>query len=217
MADAAQRRPAVLVVFDVLQMESLDLACQPMHVRRCELERLLQLRDPCLQVVDQTDDIQLARDWLALPNVEGVVAKRADRPYVSGRARDWVKVKRQRTVDCVVIGIAGEIATPKLVVALRHGADRLHQFAVTRPLASELAGPVLEVIGEASAEQPAIRSRWQHDAVPPWRPVPPRLICEVRVSNLDAGRWARFPAVFVRWRPDRSAEDCGIDQLGATA
>ena len=38
-------------------------------------------------------------------------------------------------------------------------------------------------------------------------------ICEVRVSNLDAGRWARFPAVFVRWRPDRSPEDCGIDQL----
>jgi hypothetical protein len=37
----------------------------------------------------------------------------------------------------------------------------------------------------ASAEEPAIRSRWQHDAIPAWRPVPPRLVCEVRVSNLD--------------------------------
>jgi ATP-dependent DNA ligase len=182
-------------------------------VRRNELERLLEHRDPCLQLVDQTDEVELAQAWLTLPSIEGVVAKRADRPYVPGRGRDWIKVKRQRSVDCVVVGLAGELATPKLVLALQHADGRLHHFAVTRPLPAELAGPVSEVADEASAEAPAIRSRWQHDAVPPWRPVPPRLICEVRVSNLDAGRWARFPAVFVRWRPDRAADDCTLEQL----
>ncbi len=90
-----------------------------MHVRRRDLERLLQEPNPYLQLVDQTADVQLARAWLTLPNIEGVVAKRADRPYVSGRGRNWVKVKRQRTMDCVVVGIAGEMATPKLVLALR--------------------------------------------------------------------------------------------------
>jgi hypothetical protein len=69
------------------------------------------------------------------------------------------------------------------------GAER-EEFvhAVSRPVAQELAAPVAELLGEASAEQPAIRSRWQQDAIPPWRPVLPRLVCEVRVSNLDA--WA---------------------------
>ena len=113
-----------------------------------------------------------------------------------------------------VIRIAGELATPKLVLALQHLDGGVSTtFAVARPLPANVAGSVSNVAMQVSAEERAIRSRWQHDAAPPWRAVPPRLICEVRVSNLDAGRWARFPAVFSRWRTDRSAEDCGLDQL----
>lgn len=49
---------------------------------------------PCLQVVVQTGAHQLAQDWLRLlPAIDGVVAKRADRPYLAGRTRDWVKVR----------------------------------------------------------------------------------------------------------------------------
>jgi hypothetical protein len=29
----------------------------------------------------------------------------------------------------------------------------------------------------------------------------------------DAGRWLRTLARFVRWRPDRSSDDCWLDQL----
>jgi hypothetical protein len=35
-----------------------------------------------------------------------------------------------------------------------------------------VAVPLGEVAGDAGAEELAIRSRWQHDAVPPWRPAP---------------------------------------------
>jgi ATP-dependent DNA ligase len=102
---------------------------------------LLDGLHPCLQLVEQTADLELAQDWLSLPNLEGVVAKRVDRPYAPGRCRDWIKVKRQRTVDCVVVGVACETTTPKLVLALRHADGNLHHFAVTRPLAPELAAP----------------------------------------------------------------------------
>ena len=119
VAVAAHERPAVLMVFDILECRGVELASRPMGQRRVEVVRLLDDLHPCLQVVDQSDDIQLARDWLTLPNLEGVVAKRVDRPYTSGRARDWVKVKRQRTVDCVVVGIAGELAAPNLRFGIR--------------------------------------------------------------------------------------------------
>ena len=204
----------MLVVFDLLECVGAPLEMQPLGARRAALERLLDGLHPALQLVEQTADLDLAQDWLSLPNLEGVVAKRVDRPYAPGRGRDWIKIKRQRTVDCAVIGLAGDTKTPKLVLALRHGDGNLHHFAVTRPLARELAAPVAALLRQAGAEQPAIRSRWQHDAIPPWRPVPPGLVCEVRVSNLDAGRWARFPAVFIRWRFDRSPEECGLEQLG---
>jgi ATP-dependent DNA ligase len=128
VATVARERPAILMVFDVLRLMSVPLVAEPLAVRRSELARLLERHDPCLQVVDQTDDVELAQAWLTLPNVEGVVAKRADRPYVAGRGRDWIKVKRQRSVDCVVVGLAGEMATPKLVLALRHADGRLHHL-----------------------------------------------------------------------------------------
>ena len=57
---------------------------------------------------------------------------------------------------------------------------------------------------QADPAEAASKSRWQHDAVPPWRRVEPKIVCEVRVTNRDLGRWARFPVAFVRWRPDRS-------------
>ncbi|HEY3062764.1 MAG TPA: ATP-dependent DNA ligase, partial [Chloroflexota bacterium] len=95
VATVARERPAVLMVFDVLRLASVPLVGEPLAVRRSELARLLERHDPCLQLVDQTGEMELAQAWLTLPNVEGVVAKRADRPYVAGRGRDWVKVKRQ--------------------------------------------------------------------------------------------------------------------------
>jgi ATP-dependent DNA ligase len=211
--EVARQRPAVLVVFDLLEFAGTEFVNLALGQRRRELEQLIDGLHPCLQLVSQTPDIRQAQDWLTLPNLEGVVAKRIDRPYVAGRARDWVKVKRHRSVDCVVIGVAGEADRPKLVLALRHTDGNLHHFALSRPVPRELARPVAELLAEAGPEEAAIRSRWQHDAIPLWRRLPPRLVCEVRVSNLDRGRWARFPAVFLRWRADRSVDDCGLDQL----
>ena len=64
-----------------------------------------------------------------------------------------------------------------------------------------------------ASEQQPIRSRWQHDAVPTWRPVTPTAVVEVAFTLLDGGRWLRQPARFVRWRLDRSAADCDRSQL----
>jgi ATP-dependent DNA ligase len=70
------------------------------------------------------------------------------------------------------------------------------------------------ILAQAGAEEPPIRSRWQHAAVPTWRRVPPTAVCEVAYTLLDGQKWLRSAARFVRWRPDRSPDDCGFEQLG---
>ena len=135
-------------MFDVLVLAEQDLAVLPYVERRRALQSLLDGQHPCLQLVAHTTDIQVAEGWLAIAGLEGVVAKRLDRPYVPGRERDWIKVKRQRTVECAVIGITGDQASPRLVLALRHADGRLHHFAVTRPISAESAGPVAELTPE---------------------------------------------------------------------
>ena len=183
---------------------------EPLTRRQSYLEQLLREHlHPCLQLIEQTAEISVAQDWLALLGmIEGVVAKRVDSRYEPGRRRDWVKIKRYRTADCVVIGNAGDLRRPKLVLGLRHEDGNLHHFSVTRPIDREARGPLAALLASAGSVEAAIESRWQHDAVPPWRRVEPRVVCEVRVTKLDLGRWARFPVAFVRWRPDRSVDDC---------
>jgi ATP-dependent DNA ligase len=215
VADAIAARPAILLVFDVLELAGDEFVALPLTRRRRALEEVLSLGHPCLQLVAQTSDVEVAEAWLRISGLEGVVAKRLDRPYVAGRARDWVKVKRHRTIECAVVGITGDLSAPRLVLGLRHADGRLHHFAVTRPLAVDEASPLARLLAEVGPEESAIKSRWQHDAVPPWRRVEPNFVCEIRVTNLDLGRWARFPVAFVRWRPDRSADDCSLDQLSS--
>jgi ATP-dependent DNA ligase len=62
-----------------------------------------------------------------VPGLEGVVAKHCDRPYLAGE-RQWIKVKKQRTADCAVIGIAGDRSRPSLVLGLRHADGLFHHL-----------------------------------------------------------------------------------------
>jgi ATP-dependent DNA ligase len=210
----ARERPAVLLCLDLLTLAGHDLTMSPLVERRQRLEKLVVGLHPCLQLVTHTHDLQLAEQWLAmLPSVEGVVAKRADGRYTAGRQHAWIKVKHQRTVDCVVIGVVGDSASPRLVLGLRHGDQELHHFGITRPISPDLAKHLADVLAQAGPQERPIRSRWGHDAVPEWRRVPATAVCEVGYVLLDETRWLRQPATFLRWRPERSAVDCGLDQL----
>src|SRR5579859_371863 len=212
IADAAAGCPAVLVVFDVLQLGGNSLVDYPLVERRQQLEDVVGGLHPCLQLVLQTADLNLANDWLArVPSVEGVVAKRTDGRYRSGR-RDWIKVKRQRTADCVVIGVAGDDHAPTLVLALRHADGNLHLFGTCGQIPSTMSEPIARLLHQAGPLEGPIPSRWQHQELPAWRRVPPELVCEVRFAHAD-GRWLRQPATLLRWRPDRSPDDCGLEQL----
>ena len=210
----AQQSPAVLLTFDVLRHAGEDLTGMALRHRRARLETLLAPDPGCLQLISQTPDVDEAEDWLRfLPSIEGVVAKRADGRYQSGQ-REWVKVKHQRTADCVVIGVAGDRAMPWLVLGLRHADLQLHHVGLARPSASVLTPEFAAVLAEAGPEEDPIRSRWQHAAVPSWRRVRPTAVCEVAFTLLDSARWFRHAATFIRWRPDRSSDDCWLEQLG---
>jgi len=110
----ALRRPAVLLAFDLVRRGGTDLTGCALRDRRASLEVLVGDNVPCLQLIAQTGVVEEAEEWLELlPSIEGIVAKRAEGRYLAGQ-REWIKVKRRRTVDCVVIGVAGDMARPWL-------------------------------------------------------------------------------------------------------
>ena len=57
-------------------------------------------------------------------------------------------------------------------------------------------------------------SRWKSDEELVWEGLRPELVCEVAFDHIT-GRRIRHGAKFLRWRPDKSPEECGIEQLRA--
>jgi ATP-dependent DNA ligase len=135
--EASRHHRACLVAFDLVELAGEDLRGSPLYLRRAELERLFATELPDLELGLQTDDRELAQRWLDSElRVEGVVAKRADSYYCPGR-RDWVKVKRRHTTDCVVVGAALAQRGPVLVLGLLDDDDEPHVVGVSRPISNE--------------------------------------------------------------------------------
>ena len=85
---------------------------------------------------------------LAGTSLDGIVAKRLDLPYQSGKG--MLKIKRLRTVDCVVGGvILKREAVSHLLLGLYDEADLLH-FIGSAPLKAvdgkRLAGMISDII-----------------------------------------------------------------------
>ncbi len=96
--------PAEFVAFDVLLWDGEPVWKRPLEERRRELERVgARFRlSPC------THDIAEARDWLdrfETMGLDGVVAKKLGVPYLPGSREGVVKVKEEKTADCVVVGL----------------------------------------------------------------------------------------------------------------
>jgi ATP-dependent DNA ligase len=230
--------PAALVAFDLLAEGEEDLRPRPFSERRVRLEALLRGAPPPLRPTPLTLDRGLARRWLGAPGgagIDGVVAKPLDAPYVPGK-RALVKVKPERTADCVVAGFrtyAGEPAVASLLLGLHAAGALVHVgvassfpertrralFDALRPLSVPLAGhpwergfnlspsPVGRLRGSAGRWDPA-------EMTQDWNAIRPERVVEVAYDRLDGGRF-RHPARFVRWRPDREAASCTFDQLAA--
>jgi ATP-dependent DNA ligase len=102
----ASQTPARLVAFDLLALGEVDWTGQPFADRRAVLERALARAGPPVHLTRATTDRDLAAEWLSRfegAGLDGLVAKRLDGVYEPDR-RVWLKVKHQRTADCVVGG-----------------------------------------------------------------------------------------------------------------
>ncbi len=87
-----------LIAFDVLAMDGEDLRRLPLSMRKANLQRLLSRRPDGIFISDfERGEIgpDLFRKACEF-GLEGLVSKRADRPYRGGRSKDWIKVKNRQ-------------------------------------------------------------------------------------------------------------------------
>jgi bifunctional non-homologous end joining protein LigD len=91
---ASYRDQPVVAAFDLLFLNGIDTRELPLKARKALLKELLEKAAmPELVYVDDFDDGAVLLRHCDKLGIEGVVSKREDRPYRSGRRPEWLKVK----------------------------------------------------------------------------------------------------------------------------
>jgi len=210
----AESTPAIYVAFDLLAHDDETLLDVPLADRRAALEALVA--DP-VRLAPSTHSRDDAEPWLH--STEGVVAKRLDAPYRPGKRDGMVKVKRVRTMDCVVVGWRPgkeEGTVGSLILGLYDDAGELHVIGHTSGLR---AAQKRELVGELRPYETGERgsgdpSRWATERDLEWVVLRPELVVEVSYDHASGGR-IRHGTKLLRWREDKPPKACSLDQLDA--
>jgi ATP-dependent DNA ligase len=234
----SRETPARFVVFDAIALDGEDLRERPFADRRARLSALVGESSSTVGVTPATRDPAVAAEWLASSGqgIDGVMAKAADLPYRPGQ-RAMLKVKPERTADCVVAGFRPYVDRPllsSLLLGLYDAAGELRHFGIVQSFTRKLRRELLDELaplrvplsghpweqgfltgGGATGRLAGAAGRWSPSEMAlDWVPLAPERVCEVAYDQLDHGR-LRHPARFRRWRPDRDPSSCTLDQLAA--
>ncbi len=209
--------------FDILSLGGREFADRPLAERRAALERFHATQAiGGLLLSPATHARATALGWLDRSGgaLDGVIAKRLDLPYKFGE-RAMIKVKQQRTADCVVGGFRyaekrKEVGS--LLLGLFDEDGLLHHVGFTSALKAEDRPTLTErletLVGPPgfTGNAPGGPSRWNTERTTKWEPLRHELVVEVRYDQVTAGRF-RHGTGFLRWRPDKEPRQCTFDQL----
>ena len=185
----AEQTPTRFIAFDLLAIDDESLLELPQAERR---DRLEQLVEKPVDLTPATEDPDEAQPWLQ--GAEGVIAKRQDAPYRPGERVGMVKIKRVRTIDAVVHGLAprqggghGRLADPRPLRRRRQAARRRPHARLHAPSRSASCRPRSSRTRPASAA-PATRAAGTATRELEWIELRPELVVEVTFDHTSNDR-----------------------------
>jgi ATP-dependent DNA ligase len=222
----SEQTPASLVAFDVLADRGEDLRGAPFAERRDRLVALMtDVEHPAWHLTPSTTDGGVAERWFdefESAGCDGLVAKALDGVYAEGK-RAMAKIKHRRSVDCVVGGYRVHKDGDKIgsiLLGLYDPSGELHFIGHCSGFSgydrTDLLHQFEQIRDEDSfgheVRRPGAESRWTGDKDLSWVPVTPGVVVQVSYDQLTGGRF-RHATRLERWRPDKDAADCTMDQL----
>lgn len=207
------QRALALFAFDLLLLDGRDLRDRPLVERKQQLRALLGRQRGALHYSDHVDgNGALAWSRACAAGLEGLIAKRADAPYRSGRTRDWLKLKCRQRQEFVIVGMSrgqGARASLGALLLAVHEGDGLRYCgkvgtgfdqATLTDLHARL--DALRVPKAPVRNPPRERGLvWTH----------PELVCEIEFAEFTGDGMLRH-AVFLGLRADKTARDVNVER-----
>jgi bifunctional non-homologous end joining protein LigD len=212
---AAVESPATLYLFDLMALEGYDLRPLPLVKRKAILQRLLPEVGPLRYAVHFEQQGEALYYQAVGMGLEGIVAKKADAPYTSGRSERWLKVRADRTGDFVVVGFTHPRGSRGGFGALHLGAYRDGALVYIGRAGSGFSAKQLKEVAAdlERLEQPKPSFVGPGPAEAESRWVKPELVAEVRYKEITDDGLLRQP-VFLRFRDDKQPAECVVEGTG---
>jgi bifunctional non-homologous end joining protein LigD len=202
--DKSQNEEVQYFLFDVPFLEGVDLRRVPLWSRRAALKQLLSQESPRVHF---SQDFELPPAQMleaaCKMGLEGVMAKRRDSPYVSGRTEYWLKLKCSHRQEFVVIGFtdrsnsAGEVGG--LLLAYHEDGRLRYAGSVGTGWNSKKGQELHAMLRNLEVAKPCVDAssvkpgRWSKRAAGTERWVRPEVVVEVSFSEWTPDGHVRHP------------------------
>ena len=205
--------------FDLLFLEGRDLCKEPLTERKMRLHALMSTKsvsDLLIYADHVVGDGPAFFDNAAEAKLEGIVSKRADAPYHSGRAKSWLKIKCTKVQEFVIGGYAKSDVRGKPFSSLLLGVYDNGRLIYSGKVGTGFNAADLS--GLAKKFKPLTRASSPFEDVPAaldksavW--LTPKLVCAVNFTEWTQDGRLRHPS-FQGLRQDKPARDVIREEYG---
>lgn len=202
-----ERSRLVYFIFDLLHYDGVDLRGEPLSFRKDKLRTILAGEGPPLRMSDDVAAGPAFFREVCKLGLEGIIGKRADRPYRTGRSTDWIKVKCQKRQELIVVGFTPLKGTRSGIGALLLGIREGNRLRYAGKVGTGFSNATLKDLalrlGPLVIDAPPVSNPPRMREVT-W--VKPELVAQIRFSEWTTDGVLRQPA-FEGLRLDKPATE----------
>jgi bifunctional non-homologous end joining protein LigD len=212
--------PLVYYAFDLLHLDGSDLRGAPLLERKALLRALLERVPRSLAETIRLSDHVVGRgpEFFGKAcelGVEGIVSKRANAPYRSGRGRDWLKVKCTERQEFVLVGYTEPGGSRShfgaLLVAVRKGKKLVYAGRVGTGFSEASLAELHAKLARLESREPSVENPPRGTQARGVHWVRPELVAEVAFTGFTEDGVLRHPT-FRGLRDDKSPKDVELEQ-----
>ena len=201
----------VYFAFDILHLDGYDLRPVPLLQRKEALAALVSSRDGTLRLSDHVQGAgeefyRHACDFA----LEGIISKRGDQPYRSGRGKDWVKVKCLKRQEMVIVGFTdpegSRTGFGALHLAVNEDGELVYAGKVGTGFNTRTLTDLRKKLGKLEQKTPSFKKAPRGAEARRSHWVEPKLVAEVAFTEWTEDGILRHPT-FQGLREDKSPDE----------
>lgn len=213
-------QPLIYYVFDILSLKGKNLEHLPLIERKAILKKLLGSKNAVIKYCDH-----IKKDGIAFlekakeQGLEGIIAKRADSTYASGRrSKDWLKLKNVQSTEVAIVGFT----EPKgdrshfgsLLLANKKGKSWEYRGHVGTGFTEELLASLYKKMIALKSEASPFKTKVPVNGKVTW--IKPKLVADIAYTEITRDKIFRHP-VFLRLRDEKSVSKINEEVVGEMA